>query len=160
MNLLRTEIRSPRVVRDNRAGMTLLEMIATLSLLLVLAVTAVRMLRDVSAIGEKTTLDGRGRVAVERLADRVRTDAAACDSISGDQWPLKMSSGNSEIRYEFLADLNQIQRRVFTDDKPVAVDRFVLPEACDPKIDSDSERVKIALLQRADISWTIEVNKP
>ncbi|TWU51359.1 type II secretion system protein [Rubripirellula reticaptiva] len=160
MNLSFAAIRSQRVTHGKRSAMTLLEMIATLSLLLVLAVTAVRMLRDVTEIGEKTTLDGRARLAIERLADRVRTDAAESDSISGDQWPLTMNSDDGEIRYEFLADEHRIQRNVFRNGKPVAVDRFELPVACDPKIETDSRRVTIALMRRADISWTIEVNKP
>lgn len=156
--------------RQRRSGTTLLEMIATLSLLLVLATTAVRMLREVTEIGTRTSETHHARVAIERLADQVRQDARDAQDItagasgnnssSDTSWPLVIRKHEAEIRYDFAAADHQIRRSIHEDSQTVAIDRFTLPAMCEPELKIEEDLVSISLLRSDAVSWTIEAMKP
>ncbi|QDT04048.1 hypothetical protein K227x_24340 [Rubripirellula lacrimiformis] len=156
----RNPISDKPVGPTHRRGTTLLEMVATMSVLLVLAVAAVRMLSTVSEIGIATADDGRRRSEASRLADSFRQDIRAADTVQADQWPVEISHDDLEIRYQYDPAESAVDRTIWRDSDRIATDRFRLPIKCDPQLESDPDRIRLSLARGVGVSWIVEVNRP
>ncbi len=140
-----------------RTGTTLLEMVATMSVLLLLAVSAVRMLSAVTDIGTTTADQNRGRRSIERLAKSIRQDFASLTPTQTLTWPLEIAGEEQRITYAYDQNSQAIVRTVFDESKPIETDRFTLPADCVPDFEREPELTRLVLKRGPSISWSIEV---
>ncbi|TWT83709.1 hypothetical protein CA13_51760 [Planctomycetes bacterium CA13] len=149
-----------RVANCNRRGITLIEIMATMSVLLTFGVTAAGILRSVTEIGRQGNQANQARRSAERLADRLRADVSLADEIDveSDGFPLELQSDQMRIRYEVDATHSMLRRSVFTGgDSPSSVDAFLLPKSDARVVEVDSDRVSVRLTDAGVIpAWVIE----
>ncbi|TWU47245.1 hypothetical protein Poly51_50440 [Rubripirellula tenax] len=145
--------------RKSQPGITLVEMVATLSLLLTLSIVAVRMLSSVTEIGRQTAENQRGRASILRLADAMHEDRQSATSMDATDWPLSLETERGEVTYDMDFELQEIRRTLRDSSRAkIVVDRFPLPRRCEPALESDAGQAQIVLMRGKDVSWTIELS--
>jgi len=143
--------RMNRIRGLRNSGFTLIEVIATVALLLILAVSTVGILSAVTEIGVRHGKARQARASVERLAKIFRSDVSEAEDvvIAESQWPLELRSPRAIVRYDWDAEKQTFRRsRQLASTKQDQVDRFLLPENCNPAVSISDRRV------------TLEINSP
>jgi hypothetical protein len=137
-------------------------MVATLSLLLVLGVSAARLLGAITDIGIQTARQNQGRASVQRLAKSFRLDIHDADNVGlrDNDWPIELSTAGTTIRYEWNEKTTSIQRWVSDGETRLAVERFQLPLRCVARISLSPEFVTL-VLRDGELAqpWIIEANR-
>ncbi len=152
----------PAIDRSHRHAITLIEVIGTLAVLLVLAVSAASILGGITEIGNRDGNAKQGRATVERLAKVFRDDVhlASEVTLADDQWPLLLTTDAGPIRYEWHDDSHSIGRTVGDGDQPLFRDQFRLTDFCDPRVVVDDERVTVVLHDTPPRNpWIIEASR-
>ena len=144
-----------------RPATTLIEVLGTLSVLLLLGVSAAGILGSITEIGIRTNNAQQRRGAIQRLADSVRRDAHQARRAECEQgWPMDLIMAGATVRYDWNAPSHSIQRTVLGQNSPQAFDRFRLPDRCSPRVSIDGGRVIIVLWESesAGQPWIIEAS--
>lgn len=145
-----------------RRGTTLVEVLGTLSVLLVLGVSAAGILAAITEIGVRTGAAKQGRASVQRLAEVIRRDVHDAASVEDtDAWPLDLIDGDVSVRYQWDAQTHCIRRTVTDGQTQKGIDRFVLPQPCDPQVSTNDQMVTVMLRQggQTQIPWIIEASR-
>jgi YD repeat-containing protein len=148
---------------QRRNATTLIEVVGTLGLLLLLAVSAASILGAITDVGLRDSRARQGRASVERLADMFRRDVHDAQNITltEDRWPIDLSTENGAIRYEWDELGRSIRRRVSREDVRLGVDQFQLTAGCDPRVSVSDELVTVLLNPGQTTSpWIIEARRP
>jgi hypothetical protein len=146
----------------NRRATTLVEILGTLSVLLVLGVAAAGMLGAITEIGVRANTAKQSRGSARRLADVIRRDVHDAGRVNASNaWPLDLITGNVTIRYEWNAPTHCIRRTAKEGQTQQAVDRFQLPDHCDPRVSTSDERVTVVLWDGGQTQrpWIIEAGR-
>ena len=146
--------------RRSRNAYTLIELIATLSLLLMIGIAAASMLGVVTQVAAETSQHRQAIRDVTRLDRQFRTDIRNADSVelSGEQ-TLQAISLNRAIRYRFqdnppilLRELTELGRR--------SVEQFQLPANSRPTFALSDVLTLQITAEGIAVGWLIEVRKP
>ena len=150
-----------------RRGTTLIEIMATLSVLLVLGIATAKLLTSVTRIGFHANERKTSIAMIERLANDFRRDVALSQSISIDQQAesIDLVAGSMAIQYAFDAQTRTIQRtenfaaKLAADKK--RLERYRLTARCQPKFVADDTLVTLQLVPKGQPNpWTIQAAKP
>lgn len=145
----------------DRRATTLIEVLATLSVLLVIGVAAAGILGSITEIGAGVSRTVEGRAAVQRLANVIRRDVHRAQQLkTTDAWPLEMTTGQTTVQYQWNGQTRCIQRSARRGDDRQAVDRFRLPDHCDPRVSANDEMVTVVLSEpgKSRGRWIIEAS--
>jgi hypothetical protein len=140
----------------------LVEVLGTLSVLLVLGVSAAGILGAITEVGVRAGSANQGRASVRRLADALRRDTHRATRVeASDAWPLDLITGSVTVRYQWNAPTRCIRRTVTEGQTQRAVDRFRLPDHCDPQVSTSDERVTVVLCRGGQTQrpWIIEAGR-
>ena len=154
-----------------RSATTLVEVVGTLSVLLVLAISAVGILGSITQIGTRTNHAKQGRSSIERLAKVFRDDVHAASNVDPSQQDclVELTTDAGTVRYEWDEDQHSLQRAVMDGEKRLAVDRFQLTDRCSPKVSVDGKWVTFVLASAVQHEgargagtppWSIEAQAP
>lgn len=148
-----------------RSGFTLIEVIATVALLLILAVSTAGILSAVTDIGKRNGRAHLTRTSIDRLSHLFREDVREADDlvIPESQWPMELRSTKSIVQYDWdpkKQTFRRSRRMAENDDaKTAQVDRFLLPDDCQPRVTHEGRRVTLELqCPQLQTPWTIEAN--
>lgn len=145
-----------------RCGTTLLEMLATLSVLLVLGVASANLLRAVTEVGSYNAHRKQVRSSVLRLAESLRLDVQNARSLApGDEsWPLVMTTAGATVKYDWDANSHAIERSRGDGDSRIGVERFQLSDHCQAKLSLTPDLVKLELNEGdQNHPWIIEAHR-
>jgi len=151
-------------------GFTLIEVIATLSLLLVVAVAAAGMLGSISEIGLRYRHSQEEQMAVRRLATQFRKDFMPSTKVVSDpgDWPLRLALPSKMIEYHWDASANRVVRLVRTresNDAPgqlteqetlTGTEMFQLSNRCEPRLLFEKDRLLMILRESDATNWLVE----
>lgn len=154
--------------RSESAGFTLVEMIATLGTLLLLAIAATNLLASITDIGLQHRRSLEQRRAVVRFAEVFRMDihqAASVEATDG-LWPLRISVGDQMVEYSWNRQSNEmrrIQRSLAKSDATDifdSADVFALSDQCEPTL-AISEDLVTVLLRHSERTgpWIVEAHR-
>lgn len=113
-------------LKANRRGVSIIELVGTMGLLLVIGATTHRLLGNVTRASQESRMSRAGRLELERLAASVRQDGRSATSVKLGNEMILLRSSNQQVRYQWKQGQPIILRQVLVDDKPAAVDRFKL----------------------------------
>jgi YD repeat-containing protein len=145
-----------------RAAITLFEVIATLSVLLVLGVSAANLLGAITDIGARTAQRQQGRASIERLAASFRRDVHNAGEVTlrDSHWPIELKTAAATIRYEWDDQASLIERRASAGETRLAVEQFRLPDRCNARISLSQEIVTLVLSDDEQTQpWIIEASR-
>ncbi len=148
---------------SQRTAITLIEVLGTLSVLLVLGLAAVSILGKVTDIGVRTNLARQGRASIERLAPLFRDDVRHAQQINLSQTDgsIEIVRGQQQVQYSWRNRPATIFRRVTQAETQSSVDRFTLPDPCRPACFIDDDIVSLRLSAEGQPQpWMIEVRRP
>ncbi|QDT12049.1 hypothetical protein [Stieleria marina] len=156
-----------------RDGFTLVECMATLSVLMMMGLAASTLLSKVTQIGIDTNADKASRSMVLRLSRQLRQDVAEGDKVqlSSDAKSVSIQLDQSVIRYTVQRTLVSggpvagtpvaVERAVTKMDTTESVERYSLPPECDPVFADDEGIVSLRLTSPEQRHvWKIEAVKP
>ncbi|MGI9474887.1 MAG: type II secretion system protein [Rubripirellula sp.] len=152
--------RRPASHCKGRRAITLIEVLTTVALLLILAVASAGILSAVTEIGQRHGKARQARTSVDRLAKIFRSDVREAEDvvIPEAEWPLELRSPRAVVRYEWDAVRQTFRRsRESNADERNQVDRFTLPEDCEPTVTASGGRVRLDLRSpQLHADWAIE----
>ncbi|MGB7346231.1 MAG: prepilin-type N-terminal cleavage/methylation domain-containing protein [Pirellulaceae bacterium] len=147
----------------SRCGFSLVECMATLSILMVLGLSAATLLAKVTQIGVQTNQDKMSRQMVVRLSRQLRRDIAESSSVdlSDDGSKLQVKLSDQTVTYETRRKPAAVDRSVSTDENVTAVEQFGLPVRCEPLFSQTDQTVDLRLTASEQLSpWIIQAVKP
>ncbi len=152
----------PRAIGRRRTATTLVELLGTLSVLLVLGMTAASLLSKVADIGTQSNQARQGRASIERLATEFRRDVQQASEL---QLPadhsIEITTPSQTIRYSWEEDPTIIRRSVTRAGKTPELDQFRLPADCQPSCQQTNGIVSLRLGNDNQMQpWIIEVKQP
>jgi YD repeat-containing protein len=142
-----------------RAATTLVEMLGTLSVLLVLGVSSARLLGAVTEVGAYSAHRKQVRASVLRLAEKFRMDVrnARHVTLSDQRWPIEMTPAGATIRYDWDRQSHAIERSANDGKKRFGVERFQLSDHCQPRASLTAKWVTLVLNEGEQSKpWVIE----
>jgi prepilin-type N-terminal cleavage/methylation domain-containing protein len=145
-----------------RGGYTLIEVLATLSILLLIAITAVSMLNTVTALGLSGKQNAQQRVDVGRLAARFRADIYRSDDINLDNenHTIDLSTAGGLVRYRCQFNPTAVTRERVEPTGGKSFERFPLTTRCEPTFSTAGNLVVLRLTPAdARIPWVIEATR-
>ncbi|MFK8114866.1 MAG: hypothetical protein AB8B91_21875 [Rubripirellula sp.] len=152
---------------QSRRGITLPEVIGTLAVLLVVAVSAVKILGWVTDIGAENNRKRQDRISVERLAAVFRQDVRQSEDVKlrDGGWPLELlgkqtkDSDSKQISYDWNQQTFSIQRLVMQNNQRLAIERFEFSDRFSPRVEASDEMVTLLLRDHGTMPWVIEVSR-
>ena len=148
-----------------RSGFTLIEVIASVALLLILAVSTAGILSAITDIGKQNGRSHLARTSIDRLSQLFREDVRGANDlvIPESRWPIELRSTTSIVQYDWDSKkktFRRSRRRVESDDaNATQVDRFLLPEDCQPRVMNEGRRVTLELQSpQLQSPWAIEAH--
>ena len=144
-----------------RRATTLIEVIGTMSVLLIFGVSAASILGAVTDLGHRTSRAQQTRQSIQRFAQVLRNDVRESTEVRSEQedWPLVLMSGNTIVEYQWHQSRNELGRVVRKDETRLESDRFALTEKCRPELAMTERFVRVVLYQGRE-SWIVEARKP
>lgn len=152
-----------------RYGLTLIEVLGTLAVLLVLAVSAVHILGYVTQIGVQNNDSWQDRNTVQRLAGIFRSDVrSAADVNNSDDgtWPLNLmfdeqsDQSDQEVLYDWDEKTLSLNRLVKQNNERLAFERFQFSNRFTPRLEVTDQMVTLIVKESTDTApWRIEVSR-
>lgn len=138
--------RAGRIARHRKAT-TLVEVLGTLSVLLVLGVSAASILGSITQVGVRSSRAMHNRASVERLAKVFRQDVHRASEKTASDTPtaVDLSDDSVTVRYQWNEKLSSIVRTVRENQKQLSIDTFELPDDFQPVISVADELVVLRL---------------
>ena len=164
-NCGRPNMRHSALKQSARRAFSLLEVVATLSVLLVIALTAASMLGSITNIGLRYRHAFQERESVRRFAEAFRADISnTVDVVTADnRWPLELVSQEHVVEYRWDPSSKQLFRLVRSPsdgDAPaeiLATDVYPLTDRCRPRLVIAEDRVSVILRETQDApGWIVE----
>ncbi|MGI9468584.1 MAG: prepilin-type N-terminal cleavage/methylation domain-containing protein [Rubripirellula sp.] len=159
------EVPSPatrsRCCSSQPAGYTLIEILATLSLLSTLAIASVTIINTLTKDGIESAHGRQSRRDVHRLASSLREDSTRTASLSPGNlnWPVKLTHESSQTVYDWNQSENSLTRTEIAGQSPVLSERFLLPKGSKPEMAAGAARLTLRIsLPGENHSWIIEGN--
>ncbi len=149
--------------RSRRQAITLIEVLGTMSVLLVIAVAGVSMLGSVTKIGLENKHANQVRVDIARLAAKFRNDVDAADMANVNQSGqlLELLIGDDTVRYRIDLESRRIERMTIDSGQQGAPDWFRITANCRPEFSVDDGIATLRLTAKdARHPWIIEVVSP
>ena len=147
--------------RKLRCGYTLIEVLAVLSIMLLVAVSAVRMLDAVTDLGINTKQNAQARRDVERLATQFRGDVSGGGEImlTDRRFSILRPDGQM-VSYEIREDLDVVVRTEFDSRKArKATESYAIAVHCAAKFTESPEQLVLQLSDREGMPWIVEAMK-
>lgn len=149
-----------------RTATTLVEVLGTLSVLLVLGVSAASILGSITQVGVTSHKAMQGRASVERLAKVFRRDVQQSSEITAATEPLTidLTVESMTVRYRWHEDSRSITREVSEGEQQLSTDRFTFPQELRPDV-SISESLAVLRLSEGPVAkqtgrrWVIEASR-
>ncbi|WP_372722553.1 type II secretion system protein [Novipirellula sp.] len=113
--------------RDPRYGVTLIEVIGTLSVLLAIGISSATIMSSVTKIGRRGNASVQQRNAIQRFATQLRTDvhqANELPSSTEETWPLQLIGSDFEVRYQWNAEQGSLRRTRLESGQVKSVESF------------------------------------
>ena len=149
--------------RGRRRAMTLLEVMASTSVLLIIGVSAASILAKVTDIGARSSSSQQYRQSVQRLSGVLRRDVRDAEQVNldGDDTLLELVSDAGVIRYAWSSESGDLVRQWQRGELPSRLDRFPLPPDCQPSVRESGDLVVLEMKQsRRQHPWIIEAKRP
>lgn len=146
-----------------RGAMTLLEVMASISVLLIIGISAASILGKVTEVGARSSSSQQWRQSAQRLSGVLRRDVRAAEEVQldSDEALIELVSDAQAIRYLWSSESGDLIRQVQRDDLPTEFDRFKLPPDCRPTVRTSGDVVALDLKQpRQQHPWIIEAKRP
>ena len=146
-----------------RRAMTLLEVMASTSVLLIIGVSAASILAKVTDIGARSSSSQQHRQSVQRLSAILRRDVRDAEQVNLDEDDrlLELVSDVGVIQYSWSSESGDLVRQLQRGDLPSQFDRFPLPPDCQPNIRESGDLVVLEMKQsRQQHPWIIEAKRP
>lgn len=156
-------IRRSASTSNRRSGYTLVEILATLGVLMVMGLAAAKLLGSVTDIGLRTSKNKQARVTAERFAQQLRKDIAVANqaTVSDDGASIDVQTDSHDVHYVVLAPNHCIDRVAKKDGKQVSQERYALTDRCTPVFSTDQKLVRLQLMPESQLTqWTIEAVMP
>ena len=159
-----TDLKCSRVI-SRRNGFSLVECLATLSVLLVLGMASASLLSSVTEIGLQANHNKMARSMIERLALAIRFDVSIADSIevTNEGKRLKIMQNDMIVEFVVIDEPISIRREsANTKDKKASVtnEQFVLTNRCVPVFSESDTFVQLRLTHDGQPNpWIIEAAK-
>ncbi len=155
-------------MRRKHRGNTLVELLATLSVLLMIGLSAATLLGKVAKIGRDANRDRQGRQAIVRIAEQLRADTQRASGVSLDDTSLvSIDLDDGDVIYRWDQASHSITRHEqgrtggAADHQAVAHDRYLLPEGCQPTATQTDGILSINFGSPNQSSpWIVEVKSP
>ncbi|MEM8670756.1 MAG: prepilin-type N-terminal cleavage/methylation domain-containing protein [Planctomycetota bacterium] len=143
--------------RPPRRAVTLIETMATLALLLVIALAAVEMLGSVTEIGVRNNEAQQSNRSALRFADRLRGDVKETKQLSEleDGRGIEILRDGEMVRYTWDSDALAILRVVLENESIVERDRFSFGSKLDPQFSVNEGRA-VVVLKPGEQRWVVE----
>lgn len=153
-----------RRIGKRRQATTLVEVLGTLSVLLVLGVSAASILGAITQVGVQSNLATNRRASVERLAKHFRNDVHHAQELSVVEAPLTLdiSIGSQTVHYEWRESSGSIWRRVSEGETQVSIESFELSGGFQPGVSLTDDVVTLRLGdfgRHGEKQWLIEAKR-
>jgi hypothetical protein len=134
-------------IAQRRNATTLVEVLGTLSVLLVLGVSAASILGSITQVGVLSNRATQGRASVERLAKSFRQDIHQASEISLSDVPsaIDLSTDTETVRYQWHEKLGSFRRTASEGETQLSIDTFELPDDFQPVISVTDDLVVLRL---------------
>ena len=142
-------------------GYSLIETLATFSLMSLLAVASVGILNSITENGIDLAHARQSRRDAQRMADTLRDDASRTitASIPAQQWPVTLEHDNSTTVYDWNPADNILTRTETAGQNKIRKERFLLPEDSEPRMTLANSRITLLIaLSDKHSPWVIEGN--
>jgi len=152
-----------RIDVRRRRAMTLLEVMASISVLLIIGVSAASILGKVTDIGAQNSQSQQSRQSVRRLSGVLRRDVRLAQEVNlaGDNSLIELLSDGQVIRYTWSRESGDLMRQSEQDGVPMQFDRFRLPPNCRPTARATGAIVALEVKQEGQPHpWIIEALRP
>ncbi len=153
-------------IAEPRNGTTLVEVLGTLSVLLVLGVSAASILGSITQIGVRSNRAMLSRASVERLAKVFRDDIHQAGEISVSDAPVAfaLSSGPLTVRYQWNEKRFWFRRSVSEGEKQLSIETFDFSDDVRPGISVTDDLVTLRLNdedldRKMGRRWVIEARR-
>jgi len=150
-----------RCCSSQPAGYTLMEMLATLSLLSTLAIASVTIINTLAKDGIESAHGRQSRRDVHRLASSLREDSTRTARLSPGNlnWPVTLTHESSQTVYDWNQPENSLTRTETAGQSPLLSERFLLPTGSKPEMTAGPGRLTLRInLPGENNSWIIEGN--
>ena len=119
-------IRPYHSFRNLHRGVTLIEVIGTLSILLAIGVSTATIMSAVTKVGRRGNASVQQRDAIKRFATQLRTDVHQANEFesSAEGWPLQLRGSDFEVRYELHTEQGSLRRTRLESDQVTSVESF------------------------------------
>ena len=147
-----------------RGGYTLVELLASLTVLLVMGMSAAKLLTTVTQIGLGAN-DRKASIAmIEKLSSDFRTDVGQAEAITigQDADTIELVMDQSTIRYKFDEATRSINRSQEESQQGTKRNEsYKLTDRCQPQFVSDDDLVTLRLTpEGVSNPWAIEAPRP
>ncbi len=153
-------------IPQRRNASTLVEVLGTLSVLLVLGVSAASILGSITQVGVRSNRATQSRASVERLARVFRQDIHRAREINASDTPLRLDLSNDSmtVRYQWHEKLSSIRRTASQGETQLSIDTFDLPDDFQPVISVLDDLVVLRLNDGDSVAeqgrrWVIEARR-
>jgi type II secretory pathway pseudopilin PulG len=140
--------------------MTLIEVLGTLSVLLVVATAAAGILGTITEVGVRSSDAREARASVVRLAKLFRDDVIAASNVTQQEkgWPLELVRGDDTVKYDWEPNESSIARSVYRNEQRAVIDHFRGSSRFQPRVDVSEDRVALILREgQTFLPWGVEV---
>jgi hypothetical protein len=134
-------------IAQQRNATTLVEVVGTLSVLLVLGVSAASILGSITQVGVRSNRAMQSRASVERLAKVFRRDIHQASEINASETPLTLDllTDSVTVRYRWHQKLGSMRRTASEGETQLSIDTFALPDNFQPVISVTDDLVILHL---------------
>jgi prepilin-type N-terminal cleavage/methylation domain-containing protein len=149
--------------RSHPPGVTLIELMCTLTVLLSIALAGTSMLGKVTGIGLECKKADQARTDIARLSAKLRVDVHQSEqAVLGDAGrSIELTVADQITRYQFHPDTRTIIRRTSKSGESKSIESYSLTPRCRPQFDVQDRQVVLRLTAPEDRTpWIIEAVRP
>jgi len=133
--------------RVPRHGVTLIEVIGTLSVLLAIGISSATIMSSVTKIGRRGNASVQQRDAIQRLATQLRTDVHQANELpsSTEAWPLQLLGSDFEVRYQWSAEQGSLRRTRLESGQIKSVESFEIGKERNAALRTSENQVTVVI---------------
>jgi prepilin-type N-terminal cleavage/methylation domain-containing protein len=144
---------------SHRRGYTLIETLAALSLLSLLATSSVGILAAATNMSTRQAHARQSRRDVQRLAETFRKDASNTlqTVVPESDWPVTLKQNDSSVVYNWDEHKLSLTREVKGKESGVRFERYLMPQQSTPRVFVRDRRLALEIaLQGNQTPWVVE----
>ena len=150
-------------MKRSRSAYSLIECMATLSVLMVVGMASARMFQSIAKIGLDTNENKMTRASIDRLSQVLRSDVKAAETLevnSNGKVLIAQGQDGQTVDFKIVDETHEIQRQLTASDGSTSVDTFRLNTYCEPTFTRENDLVRLRLTPDDRRNpWIIEVPK-